>query len=309
MYNKQKQIGSIVAQLQSENRVFDNMIIALERLEGLLNAERNVQSLQQTAMDSERDIHDDSLGSRDRETYFLEPSLHCTTLYMTAGYEDPEVFSIASESFLKDLMEWYAGRELLEYYDEVDACVVPIVAALARSSEMMTALDCESVFDVYQKYVMEVSLEKKSSDDGYNQAKEGVEAWILGQHYAGKPMEFPEGYVLSHKRGDVQDGYKRIITALTVLFESSAPAKMFYKIINQHLPEVAQQYPDINEDGIDKLYQRKSQGFPEEEKRKLFPSVNSDIYPMLDRAVKDVLEKHGVDFSRVDITINITVNK
>lgn len=306
MDNKQRQIGGIQTQLQSENRVFDITIIALERLEQLLNAERNAQSLKQTAIGSERDMHPEG---RDRESYFLEPALQCNNLYMAARYDDPEVFDIAAESFLKDLLEWYAGRELLDYYDEVDACVIPIIAAITRSSDALASLGCGTVFDVFQKYVMTTPIDKKSSDDGYEQTREGVTAWILGQHYAGKPMDLPEGFILPHKRGNVLDGYKRIITAMTIMFDNIAPAKVFYQIIKRHLPEVSQQYPDINEAEIEKLYLRKSQGFPIESKNSNISEINADIYPLLDKAVKDVLAKNNMDFSEINIAINITIKK
>jgi len=307
--SKQRQIGPIQTQLQSENRVFDITIIALERLEKLLNDERKTQSLMQTALGSDRDMHNDSQNNRNRESYFLEPAFQCANLYMTAQYDNPEVFDIAAEAFLKDLLEWYAGRELLEYYDEVDACVVPIVVALTRSSNLIKSLGCESILEVFQKYVDQISLEKKSSEDGYNQTKDGVEAWILGQHYASKPMELPEGYIISHKRGDVLDGYKRIISAMTIMFDDSLPAKIFYQIISQYLPKISQQYPNINEVEIEKLYQRKYQGFSNETKNVDITCVNADIYPLLENAVKNVLEKHNVDFSEINIALNISIKK
>ena len=309
MDNKQRQIGGIQAQLQSENRVFDITIIALERLEQFLNTERKVQTLAQTATGSSRDMHDDSQNAPERESYFLEPALQCNNLYMAARYDDPEVFDIAAESFLKDLLEWYAGRELLDYYDEVDACVIPIIAAITRSSDALASLGCGSVFDVFQKYVMTTPIMKVSSEDGYEQTREGVTAWILGQHYAGKPMDLPEGFIVPHKRGNVLDGYKRLITAMTIMFDNIAPAKVFYQIIKRHLPEVSQQYPDINEAEIEKLYLRKSQGFPVEPKNSNISEISADIYPLLDKAVKDVLAKNNMDFSEINIAINIAIKK
>lgn len=310
-YDRQIQIGALQSQLQAENRVFDITIIALERLEEMLNREKNAQKLVQTAKDTERDLHDGTQSLPTRDRCFRELCLHCENLHITSYYDDKEVFNIAAEAFINDLLAWYAGREFLDFYDEVDTCIIPILAALTQNYNVLKTKSgdlCNSAFDIFQNYIYESPITERSSERGYEETKAGVEAWILGQHYASIPMESYEGYTTTHIRGDVLDGYKRIITALTIMFQTSEPAKFFYQVIKNYIPDIPAQFPDINEEEIDKLYERKKEGFEPEMPNEI-AQMNADIYPLLDKAVKDVLEKHNVDFSEINITINIAIKK
>lgn len=295
-FKKQEQVGGLQTQLQSEDNNFHRTLIALERLEMFLSKERGTDLLKQAAVGTDRDIHDDTKNPPTYESYILELSLQCQTLFLTASYDDKEIFNTAVEAFMNDLLEWYAGRELLDFYDEVDASVIPIIVAITRSAD---------VFDVFEKYVSHVSLEKKSSEDGYNQTKSGVEAWILGQHYVEQqPInQLTEGYITSHNRGEAFEGYKRVIKALCVMYSDSAPVKMFYKLVSQHLPHITQQLPDTNEESIDKLFEMKVKGFVEIQERNAEPISISAIYPLLQDAVKAILDKHKIEYSEINIEV------
>lgn len=294
-FKKQEQIGDLQKQLQSEDNNFHRTLIALERLEMFLNKERGTNLLKQTAVGTNRDLHDDTKNLPTYESYILELSLQCLTLYLTAGYDDKEIFNTAVKAFMNDLLEWYAGRELLDFYDEVDASVIPIIVAITRSAD---------VFEVFEKYVSHVSLEIKSSEDGYNQTKSGVETWILGQHLSKQPINQPtEGYITSHNRGEAFEGYKRVIKALCVMCSDSAPVKMFYKLVSQHLPHITQQLPDTNEESIDKLFEMKVKGFVEIQEGNVEPISISAIYPLLQDAVKAILDKHKIEYSEINIEV------
>lgn len=297
---KQEQIAGLQTQLQSEDNNFHRTLIALERLEMFLNKNRGTEVLKQTAIGTTRDLHDDTKNPPTYESYILELSLQCNTLFLAASYDDKEIFNTAVEAFMNDLLEWYAGRELLDFYNEVDASVIPIIVAITRSA---------NVLEVFEKYVSPVSLEKKSSEDGYIQTKSGVEAWILGQHFVKKQLveQQNEGYITSHKRGEAIDGYKRVIKALCVMCNDSAPVKMFYKLVNQYLPHVTQQFPDTNEESIDNLFEKKSTGFVEIQESNIEPVSTSTIYPLLQDAVKEILEKHHIKYSDINIEIKINI--
>ena len=306
MDNKQRQIGGIQTQLQQENLVFNNVIYTLECLEYVANAERNVRALPQTVTESSLGFSNNHQSTTDWESCLNQMLLQCTTLHYTSIYDDEEVFNIAVEAFLKDILEWYAGRELLDFYDVIDACIIPITAALRATGELEMG---SNITELFEKYVYKFPNKERTKEEGYNEVKAGVEAWILGQHYAAKPKEQPRELITTHERGTATDGYKRIITALTVLFDNSEPAKTFCRVVNRYLPNVAQQYPDINEGEIEKLYQRKTQGLQVESESAYVSKVDADIYPLLYKAVKDVLEKNNVEFSEINIAINIMIKK
>lgn len=254
--NKKKEQDVIQKTLQSENNVFHGMIVALERLESHLTRADNTQvgELKRTAVGTSRDRHATGVEPS-AEMCFVELSMDCGTLYLSAHYDDPEIFKIAVEAFLNDLLEWYGGRSLLEYYDEVDASVIPIVAALSRTSKNIDAL--------FEKYVYKASdLSDESVDDKYNAMKSGMNSWIKAQMITGNERKtnvdmHESELITSHFRGNALDGYKRIIAALTNLFSESAPLKMFVNIVSEYLPEVSSQLPSINTESIDNIYNQK----------------------------------------------------
>lgn len=254
--NKKKEQIITVGALQMEDDAFHRNIIALERLELFLNSsnDKNVGHLQQTAVGTSRDLHDENAEST-AEMCYLELQLACKGLYMCASYKDPEMFKIAVEAFMKDLLEWYGGRNLLEYYDSVDAAIIPMMAALSRTSKEIDAL--------FEKYVYKASdLANDSVEDKYDAVKSGMNAWLKAQHILDHEMKshtsVPENQLItSHFRGTALEGYKRLVAALTNLFSESAPLKIFVKMVSEYLPDVSSQLPSINLESIDKIYSHK----------------------------------------------------
>lgn len=249
---KKKEQDVIQAMLQAEDDAFHRTIVSLERLEShLLPSNLAYPQLKKTAAGSSRDYHDNSIPVADESMYYLELQLDCKGLYMCAHYDNPDVFKIAVESFLKDLLEWYGGRSLLEFYDAVDTAIIPLLTAITYKSNQIDEL--------FEKYVYETPILSTDSTEGkYQAVSEGINAWLKGEHiYEHESKEATE-FVTSHFRGSALDGYKRIIAALSHVCESSAPLKMFVKMVNEYLPSVSSQLPNITEAAIDKMYDRRN---------------------------------------------------
>lgn len=262
--NKRKEQDVIQKTLQMEDDAFHRNIVALERLEAYLNhVNKRHVNLLQTAVGTDRDHHPDDLESTE-EMYYLELQLACKGLYMCASYPDAEVFNIAVEAFMKDLLEWYGGRSLLDYYDPVEAVVIPMMAALSHTSK-----EIDSLFETYVYKASELS--QATVEEKYDAMQSGVNAWLKAQHILEHEVKtenvsMEDELITSHQRGSAIDGYKRIIAALTNLFEESAPLKIFVKMVRQYLPQIANQLPSITEETIDQMYEQKHSRSVAEEK-------------------------------------------
>lgn len=261
---KKEQIGGIQTYLQAEDDVFHRTIIALERLEShLLHGNIKLASrLDQTAVGSSRDLHNSSEQVED-EFYYLELTLQCKSLYMCANYDNPDVFKIAVESFMKNLLEWYGGRNLLEFYDAVDMAIIPLMTAVSHKSNQI-----DELFDTYVYETPDLGAE--SVEDKYKATQMGVNSWLKAQHILehesmhGSQMD-ETNIITSHFRGTAFDGYRRIIAALSHMCNTSAPLKMIVKLIGDYLPDVASQLPGINEDSIDQMYDQRNNPHRQEE--------------------------------------------
>ena len=243
--------------LESEDDIFHRIIIALERLERFLNSERGLSGseLKLTAVGTERDLHDDVKNVPTRETYFYEILLQCLCLSIAAvPYEDGDVFETAVESFMTDLLEWYAGRELLEHYDEVDASVIPIVLVLTDQ------INGNNPDEMLRKYFYNIPLADRSNEEKCRIIKTEVEGWFdVRWLWRPTPIHLDKsGDITSHRRGNAVDGYKRVLLALIILFDTSEPAKMLYSIVKNYLPQIAQQVPNFNEEAIERAYEMRA---------------------------------------------------
>lgn len=254
-----------------EDDAFHRTIIALERLESFLNQVngRNANPLLQTATGSSRDHHRDDSASSE-EMCFLELSIDCSGLFLCSDYKDPEIFLISVEAFLFDLLQWYGGRSLLDFYDSVDAMIIPITAALSHTTKDIDAL--------FEKYVYKTTgLEDDPIDEKENAVKEGMNSWIKAQDVINREIQNPSKYpdsnlITSHKRGTAIEGYKRIIAALTNLFHESTPLKMFVKIINKYLPDIANQLPSLTEESVELMYSGES----------VYDAIQNNTMPKID---------------------------
>lgn len=83
----------------------------------------------------------------------------------------------------------------------------------------------------------------------------------------------------------------------------SAPVKMFYKLVNQYLPHITQQLPDTNEESIDRLFDLKTKGFVDVKGADVEYVSLSTLYPLLQDAVKEILDKHNIKYSEINIEV------
>lgn len=254
-WNSKQKKGIVVLQevLQDENDVFDILIIALEKLESVLLQEKNLV-LDKTAIGSERDL---SSVIRFLDEGIEKIKLHCISLNICSSYDDKDVFKMAAKMFMQDLFEWYAGRAELNFFDEVDAAVIPILESLVDS-------DQDKILSDFETYVYKPSNNiEETLDEKYTKVKSGFDAWIKAQHYFGqrqsqeKPGEKKQ--IFSHKRGEAVDGYIRVMKALTTMNTTSAPAKLLLQMVNEYLPEIVGAVPHINEEFIDGYFEKKAQ--------------------------------------------------
>lgn len=250
---RKKEQETLQAILQAEDDAFHRTIVALERLEThLLPDGQDFSNIRQTAVGTSRDLHDYSMPVADDIMYYLELQLDCKALYMCAHYDNPEMFKVAVESFMKDLLEWYGGRSLLPFYDAVDSAIIPLMVALSYKSD--------EIDELFEKYVNKTpSISQFSTEDKYQAVNEGMNAFIKGQHKyeeerKNSAPDADSELITAHYRGSALDGYKRIIAALSYLCDTSAPLKLFVKMAKQYLPDVAAQMPAINEEAIDRMY-------------------------------------------------------
>lgn len=264
MNNNPKKQGT--TQIQTKLRFFDNafhrVITCLERLELYLEVERlkgEKPNVKQTAIGTSRDFHDDVENIPSLERYFSELELQCMTLNIQSkSLIGEEVHDETIKFFYKDLLEWYGGRSEQMPFNEVEAAIIPIMLVLNHQSNN------KNFTTVYDKYVAKtIKIDELSDEEQRNAVNEGMIAFIKGQERVHEEFhKFMESNdedvkLTEHRRGEAVDGYKRIVDALTTLFDEVVPAKVFVHTINAYLPDVTAQCLNITEDSIDALVDSK----------------------------------------------------
>lgn len=234
--------------------VFHRTIIALERLELFLMMAKNEgeqPAVNQTAIKTSRDLHDDKKNPPSRDSFFGEVQLQASSLFFQTEFDDKEVFAKAVEYFLNDLLEWYGGRAQDIPYDEVEKFFIPIMVSLNRQAT--------SVVDIMQAvatYVGEIKgIESLSLQEKEKAVMDGFKAFMLADH---KTKEENQAFEASgeevvftiHKRGEAIDGYKRLYLAFMELYNDPNPAKLLVTAVTNYLPEIAQTCPDITQEAI-----------------------------------------------------------
>lgn len=296
---------------QDENDVFHMAIIALEKLEECLNASEHQEShlLLKTAIGTRGDHHTTETSNRDKKDWIAEIMLHCQTIYMNSDYDDKDIFDAGVKMFIENLLEWYSGRRFLSYYDAVDACVIPLILAISHQK-----VDFE---DIFKKYVCDIFSDdaEASLEQKYEMTKDGFEAYQNAQYILEKEQRQDiernqDVIITSHKRGNVLDGYRRIINGLTSsLCETAAPAKLFYKTILKYHPDIVASVPEITEAAIDDIFTNRINN---ESRDILTKTENSGqnnkskigvIYPKLQKIIKDILDIVGIEYNEIEIEI------
>lgn len=243
---------------------FHRIMICLERLEAYLEIERLKgfkPSLRQTAIGTDRDLHNDVMIIPTRESMFVELAGQCMTLNIQASalagtdeYEDTVRY------FYKDLLEWYGGRNSSIPYNEIEAAVIPILSSLNNKG------DNKNIKAVFESYVSKLPTIHDFSEEEQRNAvitswrelvriQEKVNSDIRALEQIGD-----DSYSLTcHNRGDALNGYKRIVSALIEILDDMVPAQVFVHTIRHYLPEITELCPTISESSIVKIKQGKQE--------------------------------------------------
>lgn len=234
------------------DNVFHRVIICLERLELFLAAERfdgTTPSFQQTAMNTDRDLHDDNKNPPSIQSYFGELELQVLCLNIQIG---SEVHDVTIKYLYNDLLEWYGGRDEYIPYSEVDAAIIPIMFVINHQC------DSKELVAIYEKYVAKTNLGDDFSDEHRKEIIgdlffRNMEIIRLDNIQMCKDIDDDKISLTRHRRGDAICGYKRIVDALTTLFDDPIPAKTFVHTCYYYLPEIVSHFPSITEDSIEKI--------------------------------------------------------
>ena len=220
--------------------VFHIAIIALERLERFLAVEESFkEEIQTTAMLSDRDWHDDKKNPPTRKSIYGEMQLQCTTLYFQTQFNNKETFEKAQKYFLKDLLEWYAGRAGKQPND-VERFFVPFVGSLSREITSVAQIP-----ELVKKYVCDIDLTMDSYTDEQKEKAitDGYISWLLAQHkYGSRMKEFVESgqevKLTEHRRGEASEGYHHLRTSFAAIYEDKTPLALLDKLVSLYLPEL-----------------------------------------------------------------------
>lgn len=240
------------ARMRRLDDVFHRMIVSLERLEIFLEAIRldgkANKELSSTAINTNRDGHDDKSNPPSRDSFYGEVQLDCSALYFQTSFDDREVFESSVKYFLNDLLEWYGGRNDAIPYNGVDAFVLPIIVSLSQQVNSVA-----DIMDVVEKYVAKIPNMSSFPDEVKADAiSDGMSKLILmmeNEHHKDNENDKGDEEVIftQHKRGEAVDGYKRLIMAMLSLYDEAMPAIVVFRTVSNYLPEVVSMVPSITE--------------------------------------------------------------
>ncbi len=242
--------------------VFHNVIIALERLEIFLDKKRDSKTkTEQTAINTDRDLHDDKANPPTEENFHLEIHTQCMALFFQTNFDkDKETFDRVLKYFLTDILTWYGGRADSMPYDEVEKYFIPIISALNRQISNQ-----KQISEIIKQYVIDIDTDLKDlSDDKKEKAViEGFTAFTRAIEVTRKSNE---GFLkklfggsskpefTSHVRGTEKEGYERLIRAFLNLYNEKTPLLILTKLVRQHFPELN----DVSEEIVlEEFYKQK----------------------------------------------------
>lgn len=215
----------IQVRLKAFDDVFHNVIITLERLERFLLDKQQYENITLTAVNSDRDLHNDNINPPTIKLLYGEVQLQCSALFYQTKFDDPNLFNKTVSYFLKDLLMWYGGRNENVPYDDIDRFFIPIVSALDRQVN-----DVNQIMQTVHKYVRDIENDiSQYSEEKKEQAiKEGFGAFLKAQEVVSQQhkafMEKGEDVVFTiHQRGTVLDGLNRLYNAYVELYENQTP--------------------------------------------------------------------------------------
>lgn len=249
--------------------VFHRLIISLERLEifieGMRLEGKANDALSITAINSTRDLHDDSTNPPSRDSFFGEVQLQCSALFFQTDLKDKEELASFVKHFLLDLLEWYGGRNDSIPYNGVDAFILPIIVSL---SQQVKGVD--EILEVTNKYVAKIPDMSSFTDDKKADAiSNAMEKLIIMMdkyhHQEHENNNEDEDFVFTqHRRGDAVDGYKRLIMAMLSLYDETMPAIVVYRTVSNFLPQISETVSTISESSISEYIESKNSSIQEE---------------------------------------------
>ncbi len=237
----------IQVRLKMLDDVFHNAIISLERLESYLVNEDLKSSLSITAINSERDKHDDESNPPTKKMLYAELQLQCSALYFQTKFDDIELFEKTVKYFLEDLISWYGGRDENIPFDDVDKFFLPLVSSLSRNITSVT-----EIMQTVKEFVCDIDNDIKQFNDEEKEEAvlNGFKAFIRAQESVEqsnkKFIDDGNEVVLTiHKRGDLIKGFERLKNAFIHLYDSSVPLQFFLNTINKYLTHIEFNQEDI----------------------------------------------------------------
>ncbi len=244
--------------------VFHNVIIALERLEVFLEKKRKIKDIEfiQTALKSDRDLHDDEANPPTEEGFHLEIQTQCLALYFQTNFDrDKETFDRVVKYFLSDLLTWYGGRKHSKSYNEIEKYFIPIVSTLNRQ-----VTNQRQISEIIKQYVIDIDtdIQNLSDEDKEKAVLEGFTAFTRSTEVARKRndgflkrvfgKEEANSEFTHHKRGTETEGYKHLIKAYLYLYNERTPLLLLSKVVGQYYPEMNSVLSEVV---IEELYKLK----------------------------------------------------
>ncbi len=230
----------IQTRLKAFDDVFHNVIISLERLERFLLAEELYGELGITAVQSERDLHDDEKNPPTIKLLYGETQLQCSALFYQTKFDDEELLYKTVTYFLKDLLMWYGGRNESISFDDVDRFFIPIVSSLDRQVH-----DVRQIMQTVHKYVRDIDndITKFSEEEKEKSIQEGFGAWLRAQDIVENQhkafMEKGEDVVFTvHQRGTVEEGLQRLYNAFIELYTEKTPLLFLENTRKKYLKDI-----------------------------------------------------------------------
>jgi hypothetical protein len=233
--------------------VFHNVIIALERLEVFLEKKRSAKiKIEQTAINSDRDLHDDKANPPTEEGFHLELQTQCLALYFQTNFDkDKETFSKIIKYFLTDLLTWYGGREDSVPYNEVEKYFIPIISALNRQVSNQ-----KQISEIIKQYVIDIDSDIRNLSDEHKEkavidgftaftrasevTRKSNEGFLKKMFGGGEKPEFTP-----HIRGTEKAGYERLLRALLNLYNDKTPLLILTNLVKQHLPDLNNVFEEV----------------------------------------------------------------
>ncbi len=234
-------------QIKGLDDTFHCTILALERLERFIDQSSDgVQPLAQTAIETDRDIHDDQKVVPTLEAMHSEMNTQCLALFFHTKFDkNDKRHAEIKRHFVGDLLSWYGGRVGVRKPDDVEKYCLPILAALDR---FITS--APEISAIIKQYIIDLGdLSIQPQDVREEAIQEGMEAWLRGQNIVGQRIKIfmkehgseSDVELTGHTRGSKEEGLFRLLDFYLDVFTESAPAKRLLGVTIQIFPELSQQ--------------------------------------------------------------------